>query len=95
MELLEVERIGGFAGFGSPGAHIRSRGQIEFASLAEADRQVVESLFTAHSAVRPSAHPDGFTYRISRSTASGTETVQVPEAALPTAIIACVKDELI
>jgi hypothetical protein len=95
MELLEVERIGGFAGFGNPGAHIRSRGQIEFASLAEADRRVVESLFTARSALRPSAHPDGFAYRISRSTKAGTETIEVPEAALPTAIVACVKDELI
>ena len=95
MELLKVERIGGFAGFGNPGAHIRSRGQIEFESLSEADRQLVERLFMTHSAGRPPAYADGFAYRISRSAKLGTETIEVPEAALPSAIVACVKDELI
>ncbi len=38
---------------------------------------------------------DGFSYRISRTTANGTETIEVPGEDLPGAVIACVKDELI
>jgi G:T-mismatch repair DNA endonuclease (very short patch repair protein) len=38
---------------------------------------------------------DGFRYRISRESAAGTETIEVPEQALPVTVTGCVKDELI
>jgi hypothetical protein len=94
MDLLKVERIGGFAGFGSPGAHIRSRGQLAFGSLSEADQRSVDDLFKTYGTAKPSALRDGFSYRISRTVKSGTESIEVPEALLPAAIITCVKDEL-
>ena len=94
MGLLTVERIGGFAGFGNPGARIRSRGRIELASLSAAERQAVEALFGVRTSARPPAQPDGFSYRISRTGKSGPETVQVPEVALPAAVIRCVRDDL-
>ena len=38
---------------------------------------------------------DAFRYRISRDGASGAETVEVPETAVPTPVAACVKDTFI
>jgi len=95
MEVLVVERIGGFAGFGGPGARIRSRGQVALASLSEADRRTLEALFKAAGKVGVSAMRDGFSYRISRTGKSGTETIEVPEEHLPAAITGCVTDELL
>lgn len=95
MEVLQVERVGGIAGMGGPGAHIRSRGQIALETLSKADRQSVLSLFTSRARAKPSPMRDGFSYRLSRTGASGTETVEVPEALLPPAVAACVKDELV
>ena len=94
MAMLKVERIGGLAGFGNPGAHVRSRGRIELESLPQPAQQLVERLFATHATTRPSASADVFSYRISRSTDSGTETVEVPESALPAAVVGCVRDEL-
>jgi len=94
MTLLTVERIGGIAGFGAPG-HLRSRGQIESTSLAQSDQESLERLFGARAKAKPSAMRDGFSYRISRNTPSGTETIEVSEAMVPAAIAACVKDELV
>jgi hypothetical protein len=92
MGRLEVERVGGFAGFGSPGSHLRSRGRIEAADLAPADRKAVEALFDAP----PSDHaPDAFRYRLTRQTAHGPQTVEVPERHVPMAVRAIVKDELV
>lgn len=90
-----VERVGGLAGFGGPGARIRSRGQIAFASLSEADQRTVEQLFKKRGKVKPSALRDGFSYRISRADASGAQTIEVPETEVPASIAACVKDELL
>jgi len=95
MEILLVERIGGFAGFGGPGARIRSRGQVAIARLSEADQLTLDGLFKAAGKVGTSAMRDGFSYRISRTGKSGTETIEVPEEHLPVAITACVRDELL
>ena len=95
MDLLVVERIGGLAGFGGPGAHVRSRGQVVIARLSEADRQAVEELFRTRGDSRPSALRDSFSYRISRTTSAGSETIEVPESMVPASLVGCVKDELI
>lgn len=94
-ESLAIERTGGIAGYGSPGSRVRSRGRVALESLSEADRRSVEALFGAGGAGRHPTHPDGFVYRITRTGKSGPETVEVPEAAVPAAIVACVKDELV
>lgn len=95
MGLLTVERLGGIAGFGGPGARIRSRGQIEHSSLSDADQQAINTLFKARGGATRNAVRDGFVYRIVRTTAAGAETIEVAEDKVPAALAACVKDELV
>jgi hypothetical protein len=96
MGILTIERIGGLAGFGSAGSHLRSRGEIDIARLSTADQGAVNTLFLSGSAhAAPSTLRDGFTYRISRHGPHGLETIDVTEANVPVALAACVKDELI
>lgn len=102
MAALHVERLGGLAGFGAGGSHLRSAGQVEADELPTAAKQAVEQLFKAGGAsaakrarTAKSLVRDGFTYRITRTTEAGEQTVEVPEAAMPPELIACVRDELI
>ena len=95
MPLLHVERLGGLAGFGGAGAHVRSHGQLETDALSTEEQQAVEALFKSHGKAKATAMRDGFRYRISRATSGGTETVEAPEAAVPDALARCVKDEIV
>jgi hypothetical protein len=99
MAVLKVERIGGLAGFGNPGAHIASRGKIDSDDLPAPDQDAVKALFDSVGKARKesgkSSTRDGFRYRISRPLDSGEETIEVPEENVPAALIRCVKDELI
>lgn len=96
MSVLTVERLGGLAGFGGAGSHIRSEGRIELASLSDEDQRAVAQLFRHADAPRKASPVrDGFHYRVTRTVASRAETVEIPEAAMPAALIACVRDELI
>jgi hypothetical protein len=94
MAILEVEKLGGLANFGGTRARIRSRGQIETTALSAADRKAVDALFQAGGASDPTG-ADSFRFRISRTTPAGTETIEVPEAHIPTALASCVKDEFV
>ena len=94
MDRLDIERIGGFAGFGGPGSHLRSRGQLDGASLSAADKKAVDTLFSGPPPAA-SKSADGFRYRITRHTAGGAKTVEVPEEHVPEAIKSSVKDELV
>lgn len=98
MALLHVERIGGLAGFGGIGAHVRSLGQIETGAFSEAEHRALEALFESHSHGKkkvPPVNRDGFHYRITRKIAGKDETIEVPEDLVPAALTKCVKDELI
>jgi hypothetical protein len=102
MDRLQIERIGGFGGFGGPqggpsGApvHLKSRGELALSDLSPADRQAVEDLYDPQK-VAP-AHPgaaDVFRYRITRQTAAGTQTIVVTENAVPVALRDSVRDVL-
>ena len=93
MGQLDIERRGGFAGFGLPGSRLRSRGIIEITGLTPVDQHALETLFNHPPS---EAHlPDAFGYRLTRQTAHGPQTVEVPEQHVPMAIRAVVKDELI
>jgi hypothetical protein len=93
MAQLDVERLGGFAGFGLPGSHLRSRGVVETADLTPADQQALEVLFDNPPG---GAHlPDSFRYRLTRQTARGPQTIEIPEQHVPMAVRAIVKDELV
>jgi hypothetical protein len=95
MAILYVEKLGGLAGFGGRRAHIRSRGQIDTGELSPADQKVVDALFKTGGASKPSKAADAFRYRISRTTAAGTETVEAYEDQVPAAIASSVKDEFV
>lgn len=95
MGMLQVERIGGLAGFGAGGSHLRSQGKVDMASLSSEEQAAIEALFESDSTKTDSSKMrDGFRYKISRTTPSGTETVEAAESAVPPAIAQCVKDEL-
>jgi hypothetical protein len=93
MVLLNVERLGGFASFGSPGSHLRSRGVVETTDLTPADQRALEALFNSPPAGDQA--PDAFKYRLTRQTDGRQETIEVPEQHVPIAVRAVVKDELI
>ena len=95
MSKLQVERIGGLAGFGGPRSHLRSRGEVDLHALSPNDQEAVESLFQSQSHAEPSQVRDGFRYRIARTTSAGIETIEVPEDAVPTTIRQAVKDEIV
>jgi hypothetical protein len=94
MPLLHVERIGGLAGFGGAGSHVRSHGQVDEATLSASDKRTLAEVFCSQGKAKVSQIRDGFRYRISRITTAGTETVEVPESLVPKALIQSVKDEL-
>jgi len=93
MDRIQIERTGGFAGFGLPGSHVQSRGEMALSELSPADRTAIDALFDGKGGAEPSM-PDGFRYRITRKTATGTETIEVPEHKVPAAIKDSVKDVL-
>ncbi|WP_284162857.1 protealysin inhibitor emfourin [Frigidibacter sp. SD6-1] len=90
--VVDIERLGGLAGFGGPGAKIRSHGTIALSDLSAADRARLEALVTEESPAAPM--PDEFLYRITRQTEAGSVTIDVPESRVPQALRACVRDEL-
>jgi hypothetical protein len=95
MAILHVEKRGGLAGFGGARSRIRSHGQIDTAALSDDDQKTVDSLFRTRGASARHAEADAFRFRISRTTAAGTETVEASEADVPAAIASCVKDEFV
>lgn len=94
MSKLHVERVGGLAGIGGTGAHVRSRGEIDMTTLSAEEQRILESLFRSPGSTKHSQVYDGFRYRISRTTVRGIESIEVPEAEAPTVLSRCVKDEL-
>lgn len=95
MTMLQIERLGGFAGFGGPGAHLRSRGHVDLAQISAADRKAVDALFAANAPSAAVPLPDGFRYRLSRHGAAGPQVVEVAEGQVPQALRDAVRDELI
>jgi hypothetical protein len=100
MDKLVIERSGGLAGFSGLGSKIRSRGELNLASLCPEDQAVVEQLFKMPAKDRAalkkaSLTRDGFCYKISHTSKAGVQTIEAPEAAVPAALIQCVKDEFI
>jgi hypothetical protein len=88
--MLKIERLGGLAGFGGP--NLKSEGQHAFDALAPDDQAKVEHLFSGASTGSPGA--DGFRYRITREKDGRTQSVEVPEHLVPTALAASVKDAI-
>jgi len=95
MALLQIERIGGLAGFGGANAHVRSLGQLETDTLSPEHQRAVEDLFKPTGKSKDARICDGFRYRISRTRSGKTETIEAPEERVPVALTQCVKDEFV
>ena len=95
MDRLKIERVGGLAGFGLPGSKLESRGEQSMSALSAADQASVEALFKRPAAAAGSGQVrDGFRYRITRTAQGRDQTVEVPEAAVPSALKDCVTHTL-
>ncbi|MFT3906204.1 MAG: hypothetical protein QM718_07875 [Steroidobacteraceae bacterium] len=84
---LTIERRGGLAG-------LKARGEVDVATLAAADRSALEALFSHPGRLPPAPGADRFTYRITRESAAGPQTLDVPEHLLPRCLADAVHDEL-
>ena len=93
MDQLKIERVGGLAGFGLPGSHLKSKGEVSMSELSPSDRSALDALFDG-KAKTAQPMPDGFRYRITRQTAKGPQTIEIPEDHVPMVIRNSVKDEL-
>lgn len=93
MDDVKVERLGGLAGFGGAASRLRSSGHVRLDVLSDADREGLKALFSPghkmHMAVA-----DGFTYRITWTGSAGVKVIELAEAQLPAALVACVVDRL-
>jgi len=95
---LEIERLGGFAGIGLPGSHIRSRALLAGSDLSAEERASVDALFHAqsgahHSSSQPGA--DRFRYRLTLQSGDSHREIEVGEADLMESLQGRLQDELI
>lgn len=87
MDRLKVERRGGFAG-------LPACGEIDTHELPAADRARLEALFRQHAPLPHTHGADRFTYCVTRVTATGSQTLEIPEHLLPDCLARIVKDTL-
>jgi hypothetical protein len=90
---VTVERVGGFAGFGGPGSHLKSAGEVAMSALSAADRQAIEAMFRG-PARAGAGKPDAFVYRITRRVGGVVKMVEVSEESVPEAVRKCVRSTL-
>jgi len=91
VDVLQIERVGGYAGFGGP--HLKSRGEVALPTLSPAERQAVETLFSdPQNAPAQPSEADAFRYRITRQTSAGPQTIEVPGNVVPAALRNSVRD---
>jgi hypothetical protein len=93
QNLIKIERVGGLGGFGLPGSHLKSRGELSASDLSPADLHALDALFQGN-AQQGESMPDGFHYRITRKIGSSEQTVEVPENSVPMTLKNSVKDTL-
>ncbi|HTQ36296.1 MAG TPA: protealysin inhibitor emfourin [Steroidobacteraceae bacterium] len=91
--IVEVERLGGLAGFGIGAARISSRGHCDTSLLSQEERAIVESLFRLPEK-GAAGGADRFRIRLTRRMGEGTQTAVVPETLVPARVLACLRDEL-
>lgn len=94
-QLVDVERLGGFAGFGQPGSRIRSHGKLPWSQLSEPDRLAVEHLIARKGPEPAGKTADGFRYRITLRRSGQPVTLEAAEDEVPVSLRNCVSDELI
>lgn len=99
VDIIEIERLGGLAGFGGSLGRLRSVGRLDLAQLGQAHREAVEALLDGSlcAAGNVPRYPDGFRHRLSRMSSSSTPmqaSIEVSESVLPDFVRDAVHDEL-
>ena len=92
---VHIERLGGLAGIGAPGSHIRSRATLKGSELSARERDSVTALFARGASAQPVARPDAFRYHVTLFAAGERREIDVGESELPQSLQARVRDELI
>ncbi len=82
-----IERRGGFAG-------LKASGAIDGDALNPDDRQTLEQLLDAEEPLAADPGADRYTYVVTRETAVGNTTREIPESALPAAVASVVTPEI-
>jgi hypothetical protein len=95
MTMIKIERVGGFAGYGGASSRLRADGDVSLDALSPADQKRVALLFKQRGKTGDPVIADGFRYRLSRAAKKGQEVIEVPESAVPPAMLACVKDRIV
>ena len=93
--MIDVERLGGFGGFGLPGSRIRSHGKLALSSLSTGEREALDAHLHSPRPAPGGPVADGFRYRITWRAAEEVKTLELPEALVPAALCDCVRDELV
>ncbi len=92
-ERIDVERLGGFAGYGLPGSRLRSKGEVLLTALSAGDRAAVDALFAGPaSGAATSAARAAFRSRLTRLGAAHTVSIEVEEQQVPALLRDCVID---
>ena len=91
---IEVEALGGQAGFGGPNSALVNRGRIDPNSLSAEDRHRLEALMGARRRKPRSLQGgDMLLYRLTWQTPDGPRSVDVPQEDLPASVINSVRSE--
>ena len=78
--IVTIERLGGFAGFGG---RLRSIGSLPAAALTPAEREALDALFQRGGSAAAAAGADAFRYRITRRGPLGEESIETQEREVP------------
>eukprot|EP01037_Dinobryon_pediforme_P042284 gene42284-52544_t len=89
MHEITIEAFGGFVGAGGPGSHVHQRGTLSWSALSAADQAALERLFAARAPINANLY-----YRLTRTGASGTETIDALPDQIPAALLASVQTTL-
>lgn len=94
---LLIERLGGLAGVGLPGSHIRSRAVLACKAMGAEESRCVAALFAAPPPAGAAAGTgaDGFRYRLTLRGKNSSREIEVAEAALLPSLQQRVQDELV
>ena len=82
-----IERRGGFAG-------LKASGAIDGDTLNPADRQTLEQLLDTDEPLVPEPGADRYTYLVTRETALGSTTREIPESVMPAAVARAVTPQI-
>ncbi|HZV54809.1 MAG TPA: protealysin inhibitor emfourin [Rhodocyclaceae bacterium] len=91
---LEIEKLGGFAGFGQPGSRLRCRAVVTGVELTDEERGTIAALF-ASPGHAPGVGADAFRYRLTLSCGADCRKIEVGEDDLPASLQTRLQDELI